>query len=269
MRFITYIVSVLATLMMFIAAPLATLTIGTACVLAALLRFEDRAGAPYDYLPRAWSELVLFMTGVRVIVHNRERAHDGSPHVFVANHMSWFDVPTLSSFLPRGKFVTKAELFNIPLFGAAMRAVGMIPIQRQNRRAAFGAYDEAAKRIRDGNSAVVFPEGTRGEEYPLRAFKKGPFVLAIAAGASVVPVLIYGAREVLPRNSLLLRPGRVHVHLLEAVSVEGLGYGDRDRLAVEVRSRIAAELASRYGIESPPQVAAQGAAAANQSTDND
>ncbi len=249
------LVSLLATLSLVVSATLATIFIGSACVIAALLRMEDRAGAPYDYLPRWWSRMVLAATGVRITVHNRERATDGSPHIFVANHMSWYDVPTLSSFLPRAKFVTKAELFKIPVFGAAMRAVGMVPLERQKRKAAFGSYDEAAKRIQDGNSIVVFPEGTRGVEYPLRQFKKGPFVLAIQAGAPVVPVLIYGAREVLPRNSLLVRPGRVHVHLLEPVSVEGLGYEDRDTLAGQVRARIASELASRYGIESPPHVA--------------
>ena len=86
--------------------------------------------------------------------------------------------------LPRYKFVAKAELFKVPIFGRAMRAAGMIEIQRDNRKAAFGAYDVAAERIRDGNSVVVFPEGTRGHAYPLRPFKKGPFVLAIAAGRS-------------------------------------------------------------------------------------
>jgi 1-acyl-sn-glycerol-3-phosphate acyltransferase len=92
-----------------------------------------------------------------VKVHGRERLEDGKPHIYVANHMSWFDIPALSSFLPRAKFVAKAELFNLPVFGAAMRAVGMVPIERQNRKAAFGAYDEAARRIRDGISLFVFP----------------------------------------------------------------------------------------------------------------
>jgi 1-acyl-sn-glycerol-3-phosphate acyltransferase len=132
----------------------------------------------------------------------------------------------------------------------------MVPIQRQNRKAAFGAYEEAAKRIREGNSVIVFPEGTRGDEYPLRTFKKGPFVLAIDAGAPVVPVLIHGAREVIRRGSMLVHPRTVHVHLLEPVSVDGLDYDDRDVLAEKVRSRIAEALEAEYGIESPPQKAA-------------
>ena len=246
------LLSLLTTFSGLIFIPIVTFAIGSACVVSALLRAKDVPGGPYDVLPRAWAKACLAVTGVRVVVHNRERAFEGAPHIFVANHMSWFDIPALGSFLPRAKFVAKAELFKIPVFGAAMRSVGMVPIQRTNRKAAFGAYDEASRRIRDGNSVIVFPEGTRGDEYPLRAFKKGPFVLAIDAGAPVVPVLIYGAREVIRRGSMMVNPATIHVHLLEPVSVEGFEYNDRDALAESVRSRIGDALASLYGIESPP-----------------
>lgn len=253
--------SLLVTIIALIVVPIDTFVIGMSCMIAALLRIEDKHGSAYDVLPRIWAKVMLATTGVRVVVHNREHAAEGEAHIFVANHMSWYDIPALASFLPRAKFVAKAELFKIPVMGGAMRAVGMVPIQRQNRKAAFGAYEEAAKRIREGNSVIVFPEGTRGDEYPLRTFKKGPFVLAIDAGAPVVPVLIYGAREVIRRGSMLVHPRTVHVHLLEPVSVDGLDYDDRDMVAEKVRSRIAEALASGYGIESPPQKAVPLAAA--------
>jgi 1-acyl-sn-glycerol-3-phosphate acyltransferase len=258
--------SLLTTLSGLIFIPIVTFVIGSACVVSALLRAKDVPGGPYDVLPRAWAKACLAVTGVRVVIHNRERAFEGAPHIFVANHMSWFDIPALGSFLPRAKFVAKAELFRIPVFGAAMRSVGMVPIQRTNRKAAFGAYDEASRRIRDGNSVIVFPEGTRGDEYPLRGFKKGPFVLAIDAGAPVVPVLIYGAREVIRRGSMMVNPGTIHVHLLEPVSVDGFEYDDRDELAEIVRSCIADALESLYGIESPPHKPARAAFTDSQST---
>ena len=258
-------VSLLATLSGLIFIPIVTFVIGSACVISAVLRAKDVPGGPYDVLPRAWAKACLAVTGVRVVVHNRERGFEGAPHIFVANHMSWFDIPALGSFLPRAKFVAKAELFRIPVFGAAMRSVGMVPIQRSNRKAAFGAYDEASRRIRDGNSVIVFPEGTRGDEYPLRPFKKGPFVLAINAGAPVVPVLIYGTREVIRRGSMLVHPETIHVHLLEPVSVEGYDYDDRDVLADRVRLRIAEALALLYGIESTPQTPASSSSTTSQS----
>ena len=247
------LLSILITAVALILIPIVTFVIGTLCMLAALLRMEDRPGSPYDVLPRAWAKSLVAIAGVRVRVHNPERAGDGTPHIFLANHVSWYDIPALGSFLPRAKFVAKAELFRIPVLGGAMRAVGMVPIERQNRKAAFGAYDEASRRIREGDSVIVFPEGSRGYDYPLRPFKKGPFVLAIDAGVPIVPVLLHGTREVIRKGSMLLHPRRVDVHLLEPVSVEGYGYDHRDALAEKVRSRIAEALASHYGIESPPQ----------------
>ena len=190
------LLSILVSLLSLVLIPVITIVIGLLCMLAALLRFKDKPGSPYDVLPRLWARALLVVAGVRVKVHNRERAGDGSPHIFLANHVSWYDIPALGSFLPRAKFVAKAELFKIFVLGGAMRAVGMVPIERQNRKAAFGAYNEASRRIREGNSVIVFPEGSRGYEYPLRPFKKGPFVLAIDAGAPIVPVLIYGTHEV-------------------------------------------------------------------------
>ena len=247
------LLGILTTIVAFIVVPVWTFIIGTLCMLSALLRFKDKRGSPYDFLPRAWGRGLCAGVGARVVVHNRERAGDGDPHIFLANHISWYDVPALGSFLPRAKFVAKAELFKIPVLGGAMRAVGMVPIERQNRKAAFGAYDEAARRIQEGNSVIVFPEGSRGDDYPLRPFKKGPFVLAIDAGAPIVPVLLHGTREVIRRGSLMVYPAQIDVHLLEPVSVEGYTYDDRDELAEKVRSRIAAALEQHYGIVSPPQ----------------
>jgi 1-acyl-sn-glycerol-3-phosphate acyltransferase len=181
-----------------------------------------------------------------------ENAGGGEPHIFASNHVSWFDVPALATSLPRYKFVAKAELFKVPIFGKAMRAAGMVEIQRENRKAAFGAYEVAAARIRDGNSVVVFPEGTRGHSYPLRPFKKGPFVLAIAAGVPIIPIIVHGTIEVLPKGSLWAHPGTIDVHLLEPVKTEGVDYDHREALMQTVRSRMADAMRKIYGVEPLP-----------------
>jgi 1-acyl-sn-glycerol-3-phosphate acyltransferase len=263
------VLAVLATLGAAIGAIIGTLTVAAACVVAGVLKVPDGPRAPYDPAPRWWSQLVLALSGVRVVVHNRERLAGADPRIFAANHLSWFDIPALASILKRGKFVSKAEVFRVPIFGAAMTYAGMIPVDRQNRKAAFGAYSEATKRISEGKSVVVYPEGSRGYEYALRPFKKGPFVMAIDAGAPIVPVLIHGTHEVLGKGKFLVRPGRVDVHLLEPVSVEGMNYDDRESLASEVRSRIAEALETIYGIESPPQKGAPSEADSQTITSSD
>lgn len=225
---------------------------GTAVLLARLVGIPDGPGSIYDRAPRAWARGMLFVSRTRVVVHGAERMETGEPRVFVSNHVSWYDVLVLVATLPRYAFVAKAELFRIPFFGTVARALGTIPIERENRKAAFQSYEEAAGQIRTGRNVVVYPEGTRGRDYALRPFKKGPFVLAVAAGVPVVPVLIHGTVHVLPRGSLWLRPGRVDVHLLEPVDASGLTYDDRDRLAGAVYERMADALRAEYGVDSPP-----------------
>ena len=127
----------------------------------------------------------------------------------------------------------------------------MIEIQRENRKAAFGAYDLAADKIRQGASVVVFPEGTRGRAYPLRPFKKGPFVLAIAAGVPIVPIVVHGTIEIMPKGSLRVHPGTIDVHLLKPVSTTGFDYEHREALMEVVRTRMADTMREFYGIESP------------------
>jgi 1-acyl-sn-glycerol-3-phosphate acyltransferase len=165
--------------------------------------------------------------------------------------VSWFDVFTLAEVLPHYTFVAKSELRKIPVFGQAASAWGVIWIERENRKAAFESYKVAAEQIKGGKSVVVCPEGTRGDHYPLRRFKKGPFVLAIASGVPVVPTLVYGTIAIQPRGKFWVRPGQVDIHFLEPIPTAGLSYDDRDALADRTRDAIAAELETRYGIASP------------------
>ena len=180
-------------------------------------------------------------------MHGGDTLAPGAPRVFVANHVSWFDIPAMIAALPHYGFVAKRELEKVPFFGAAARAVGVIYIDRENRKAAFSAYEDAAAKIRRGHAVLVYPEGTRGYSYALRPFKKGPFVLAISSGAPIVPVVIYGTIEVNPRTEFRASPGTVHIHLLEPIPTEGLTYADRTELADRVQQRMAECLQRQHG----------------------
>jgi 1-acyl-sn-glycerol-3-phosphate acyltransferase len=254
------------TLLTFIVGLVLTLVLGTAVIVAKLLGVREGPGSIYDLAPRWWARAMLFAAGVHVVLHGAERLEPGRPNIFVSNHVSWFDVLALVIALPQYSFVAKAELFKVPVFGTAARAVGTIPIERENRKAAFQSYDEAAERIRRGRNVVVYPEGTRGRSYALRPFKKGPFVLAIAAGVPIVPTIIHGTIEALPRGSLWVRAGRVDVHLLEPVATAGLAYDDRDALARAVYERMADALRREYGVDSAAYPGAAATAEATAST---
>jgi 1-acyl-sn-glycerol-3-phosphate acyltransferase len=245
-------IAFLRTILLFVTAFFATFVIGSSVIIAAMFGVKDKPGGIFEKAPRWWSAAVLWAAGIKIRVHGRENLAGDAPRIFASNHVSWFDVPALARILPRYKFVAKAELFKVPIFGKGMRAAGMIELQRENRKAAFGAYELAAERIRAGNSVVVFPEGTRGHEYPLRPFKKGPFVLAIAAGVPIVPIVVHGTIEIMPKGSLWAHPGTIDVHLLEPVSTTGIDYDHREALMQAVRTRMADTMRKLYGIEPLP-----------------
>jgi len=221
-------------------------------VIAALLGVKDRPGGIYDWIAHTWTVAVVSAAGIRVRVHGAERLVESrtAPRIFASNHVSWFDVFVLGSIIPRFAFVAKMEILKIPIFGPGARAIGTVPIDRNNRKSAFASYEEAATRIARGRSVIVFPEGTRGTAYPLRPFKKGPFVLAIAAQAAVVPTVVYGTLRIFPRDSYRMHTGGgvVDVEFLEPVPTEGLDYEARDAVSRTVHNRMEEALA-RHGVQ--------------------
>ena len=160
-------------------------------------------------------------------------------YVFMANHLSAVDIWALYVALPqRVRMIAKKQLASIPLFGWAMWAGNFIFVDRANAIAARRSIEEAGRRIRGGDSVLIFPEGTRSRDGRLGPFKKGGFHLAIDAGVSVVPVALQGTRAAMPRSSLLLRPGHVHVTFGEPISTTGLTDADRHGLLERVRGAI-------------------------------
>ncbi|HYW50122.1 MAG TPA: lysophospholipid acyltransferase family protein [Gemmatimonadaceae bacterium] len=238
------------TLIAAIVTVLVTIPVVAVVVTASYLRVPIRHGSIYEKVQYFWARAVVRGSGVRTHVHGAEHIEQRGPCVYVANHVSWYDVFCLASVLPRWSFVAKAELRKIPIFGRGAEAVGTIFVERKNRRAAFQMYETAAVRIREGASVVVYAEGTRGDEYALRPFKKGPFVLAISAGVPIIPVLIMGTREVMKRGQWLVSPGDVHLHFLPPIPTAGLQYGERDVLVEQVWSTMAGALSTLYGIQS-------------------
>ncbi len=221
------------------AFPVLTLWHGGTVIVAALRGVRQVSGGVYDRAHKRWGAGLLRAARIRLEVEHAERLRPDRPCVYVANHVSFIDIWALLAALPGTvRFVAKQELFRVPVFGQAIRAAEHIAIDRANRAAAFAAYDEAARAVRGGRSAIVFAEGTRSRDGRLLPFKKGPFVLAIAAQVPVVPVLVHGAFELMPRGALYPRRGTVVLRIGDAIDTAGLGYDDRDRLGGRARAAL-------------------------------
>lgn len=237
------------TIFTIISGLLVTATLAPMVIVAGLLGVKEGPNSFYERVMRRWAGALCSAAGVRIHVHNPERMARDHGAVYVSNHVSWFDVFTLAAVLPRYTWVAKAELRRIPVFGWAAETAGIVFMDRENRKAAFDKYRGAVVQVERGRSIIVCPEGTRGESYRLRPFKKGPFVLAIAAHAPVIPVIVYGAREVMPKGSFRIRSGDVHIHLLQEIPTAGLGYEQRAELMEGVFARMGALLEGEYGVE--------------------
>ncbi|MGH7720654.1 MAG: lysophospholipid acyltransferase family protein [Gemmatimonadaceae bacterium] len=237
------------TVLTYLTIVVLTIVFGVPIVVATMFGMKVRPGSFWEELARRWARGVLWAAGCKVIVHNPQHIAHGEARVYVSNHVSWFDVFALAAVLPRYRFLAKNELFRIPIFGKAAGEIAGIYIDRKNRKAAFQAYQDAAAQIKTGASVVVYPEGTRGLSYALRPFKKGPFVLALAAQVPIVPCVVYGTMEIQGKGSVAVRPGDIHVTLLEPIATEGMSYTARDELLDRVWNAMATELRKR-GVQS-------------------
>ncbi len=218
-----------------------TIWYGGSVVVAGVLGVRRKPGGVYDRATKRWARNALWAAGVPYRVVGLEGVPIHQPLVIACNHQSWFDIFLLAAVLPGSlRFVAKKELERVLLLGRAMRRAGHVFIDRQNRQAAFGAYEEAAEGIRAGISAVVFPEGTRSRTGELLPFKKGPFVLAIAARVPLVPVYSAGTFTLMPKGSRRLHPHPIALLFGRPIDTAGMTYEDRERLMVETRRAIEA-----------------------------
>jgi 1-acyl-sn-glycerol-3-phosphate acyltransferase len=219
--------------------PFTLLGIGCALI-AALLGGEDLLHRSN----RLWARGCLWLGGVRLRIEGLEHLPSRGPVVYMSNHQGNFDIPLLFAALPvQFRWLAKAELFRIPLFGLTMRIAGYIPVERQDRRLAIQSMNAAAQRVAAGASIMIFPEGTRSPDGALLPFKKGGFVLALQAQAPIVAIAIEGSAALMLKSSWLIRSGEVRLRIFPALPTTGLGMKDRDALMTEVETRIASALA--------------------------
>jgi 1-acyl-sn-glycerol-3-phosphate acyltransferase len=209
-------------------------------VAALLARLFDSSGDSVLRLAGWWSRSITGLAGVTIHVERRAPLDPRRSYVFMANHLSSVDIWALYVAIPIPvRMIAKKQLAAIPLFGWAMWAGRFIFIDRGNALAARRSIDRAKERIRAGASVLLFPEGTRSRDGALQPFKKGGFHLAIDAGAPIVPIALKGTRELMPRGSVWLRPGRVQVIIGEPIPTDGLSGDDRNALLERVRGTIA------------------------------
>jgi 1-acyl-sn-glycerol-3-phosphate acyltransferase len=199
----------------------------------------DRKGRVAHHYARLWGKVALLANRVKVKVEGMERLNGKGPYIFMSNHQGSYDIFTLLGHLPyQFKWLAKKELFSIPFFGWAMAAAGYISIDREGTRETVEAMNEAAQKIREGMSVVIFPEGSRSPDGSVQPFKKGGFTLAIKSKVPIVPIAISGSRDIMPKDKLTATPGEIRMFIDHPIETQDCSSKDREPLMKKVRETI-------------------------------
>jgi len=214
----------------------ATLVLGALTFVAYLF---DRKGRVGHYCAKFWGKIALVANRVKVRVEGMEHLNGKGPYIFMSNHQGAYDIFTLLAHLPyQFKWLAKKELFSIPFFGWTMAAVGYISIDRGGTRDTVEAMNEAAQKIRDGMSVVIFPEGSRSPDGSIQPFKKGGFTLAIKSKVPIVPIAISGSRDIMPKDRLTVAPGEIRMFVGHPIEIQHTSLRERESLMKKVRDTI-------------------------------
>ena len=160
------------------------------------------------------------------------------PYVVVSNHESFADILLISHLPWEMKWLSKAELFRIPIMGWMMWLAGDIPVKRGFGPSAVEAMERCRKALRQRVSVMIFPEGTRSKTAELLPFKDGAFRLAIEAGVPILPLALSGTGTALPKHGWRFGRSAAHLRVLEPVDTAGLTLADVPALKARIRDLI-------------------------------
>ncbi|MEW6510676.1 MAG: lysophospholipid acyltransferase family protein [Bacteroidota bacterium] len=239
--------------------------------LLAIIRLTDRD--PVRYRTGRWFRLLgVAMTKVNPSwkVHRDGVAISDPrrPYVVVSNHQSMADIPIIAHLPWEMKWVAKVELFQLPVVGWLMRLAGDIPVDRADRRSGARMLLAANRFLQERCSVMFFPEGTRSPDGRVGRFNEGAFHLAITAGVPVLPLVVEGSSNCLPKKSWRFGPALdIRLRVLPPVETAGLTTADTPQLCARIRNMIVRQVAELRGVEAaavdafPPHPAVANAAA--------
>ncbi len=173
----------------------------------------------------------------------------GRPAIIVANHSSFLDILAAGMLHPKVIFLVNDWVYNSPIFGKVVRLAGGYPVSQGIEN----GLEHLQEKVRQGYSLIVFPEGTRSRNIGLRRFRKGAFYLAHQFKLDIVPVLLHGNSEVLPKGSFVIQKGSISINILPRIAYGSPEFGTDAR---DTTKRISAAfkkefLAFRISTEGP------------------
>jgi 1-acyl-sn-glycerol-3-phosphate acyltransferase len=239
------------TVFTWVVGVLATIIAGTVAIIIALI---NDTSPSIEKTIHAWSRTWLVASGTHLSVTGQENVDPERSYVVVANHISTLDIMACFLAVPLPiRYLAKKELFRIPIMAQAMRAVGIIEVDRSAHGRVHAAVNRQAKEdLAKKRSLIIYAEGTRPRNGIMKPFKKGAFTMAIASQLPVLPVTIHGTFEAMPPGTPWVRGGDVVMIVNPAIETEGMVHSDTGALRDRVYDLIATQVLELGGKVSQP-----------------
>lgn len=222
--------TVLALLYLLVTVPIAALIAFPWTFITGKITFLYRLGMGLAYSAAR-------ISGARVKIVGLDKIDQSRTYIFMSNHVSNIDPPILCPLIPRRtSILAKREIWAIPILGKALDLAEIVPVEREKRDAAIQSIRRAGEVMQHGINVTLFPEGTRSHDGRLLPFKKGPFHLAASTGFPIVPITILGTYEMMPKGSMIVRPGTAT--LVFHPPMDPKQYASREELTQAVRDVI-------------------------------
>jgi 1-acyl-sn-glycerol-3-phosphate acyltransferase len=242
----------LFTVWCWIGCSLSTVFWATVSILGSLF---SGSGRLQHFCMRRWSKDNLLLSRARVEIEGLENIDRNQPAILVANHSGLHDILSLAASLPiQFRWIAKKSLFRVPFMGWHMRRSGYIPIDRENPREIAKNIAEAADQIRNGISAIIFPEGTRSKDGTLGKFYSGAFVLALRTGVPLVPVTLEGSYRVIVPMTFQVNPGVIiRIKIGSSIDLSSYARAEKNRLMEDVFQIMNRDLEELRGRRKPDE----------------
>ncbi len=243
---LTRLIAVLFLIFMMLSS--AVFFVGAVLIWLVTVLFDKRR-VVLHYYTCFWGSLYLWVVPFfQISIQGKENLNYKKNYVIVSNHQSLLDILIAFRLFFPFKWISKAEIFRLPFIGWNMYLNDYIKINRGNKQSAANLYAAAKKHLNNGCSVYFFPEGTRSHDGQLKEFKLGAFKLASELQLPVLPVVIEGTQNALPKKSLNFHgKHRIVIHILPEVTYEETKHLSVEQLTDHVRTIIDKEVQKNIG----------------------
>lgn len=211
-----------------------------ACLIWLATVLFDKKLALLHYFSSFWASVYLWsMPAWSISTKGREKIRKGQTYVIVSNHQSQLDILIAYNLFFPFKWVSKIEVFRIPLIGWNMSMNGYVKLKRETKSGVRHMLIQCKKSLLMGNSLFFFPEGTRSKDGLMRKFKAGAFSLAKKMELPILPVVINGTKNALPKHSLDFHGKcQFRIEVLDEIPFDNYKDSTPDEIANTVRDLI-------------------------------